>query len=254
MSSVYLIAGLVFLLTALVCYVFINQHLAKKRKQQNRILTALHKRLELFKHMAKSFPVGFLSNDLHKFIYRILCNTSEQLMKLEPHAGHDAELQLFNKQLEDLPGNAEKTRLTSAQASQIRPLLQELQRYISNQSEKGRLASAEASHYNTQIRRLLLQSTIDSYTQQAKQARADNKLRLAIHYYTLAHKLLLKEAARQNVKKQVEQLSAIINKLEAEYNAQQATPDPTIKEEQQTQKQWEAFEEDDDWKKKQIYD
>ncbi len=254
MSSVYLIAGLVFLLTALVCYVFINQHLAKKRKQQNRILSALHKRLALFKHMAKSFPPGFLSNDLHKFIYRILLNTSEQLIKLEPNGGHEAEFQLFNQQLESLPGNTEKPRLAPEQITQIRPLLQELQRYIASQSEKGRLASAEAAHYSTQIRRLLLQSTIDSYTQQAKKARADNKLRLAMHYYTLAHKLLLKEAARQNVKKQVEQLSAIINKLEAEYNQQQAIPALGAEEEQQTQKQWEAFDEDEDWKKKQIYD
>ncbi|UTF61369.1 hypothetical protein [Gilvimarinus sp. DA14] len=254
MSSVYLIAGLVFLLTALVCYVFINQHLAKKRKQQNRVLSALHKRQALFKHMAKSFPLGFLSDDLHKFVYRILLNTSEQLARLEPQGGHDAEFQLFNKQMESLPSTQEKVRLNPEQVTQTRPLLQELQRYIASQSEKGRLPKAESTHYSTQIRRLLLQSTIDSYTQQAKQARSENKLRLAIHYYTLAHKLLLKEAARQNVKKQVEQLSAIINKLESEYSEQQAIPDPTAEEEQKTQKQWEAFDEDEDWKKKQIYD
>lgn len=254
MSSVYLIAALVILLTAMVCYVFISQHLAKKRKQQLRVLTALKKRQQLFKYMASGFPPGFLPSDLNKLVYRVLLNTCEQLAKLDPSGGYSEEFQLYSKQAENQPLAGEKPKLPPEKTGEAKTLLQELQRYISSQAEKGRLPQPQAAGYLAQIRRLMLQIAIESYSQQAKKARSENKLRLAIHYYSLARKLLLKEASQQNVKKQVEQLSGIISKLEAEYAAQEAPPASVVEEEKATRKAWNEFEEEDSWKKKQIYD
>lgn len=255
MSPVYLIAGLIILLTALACYVFISQHLTKKRKQQQRVLNALQKRQQLFKHLIAGFPPGYLTTELNQYVYRSMLSNCEQLAKLAPKEDYDQQFQLYSKQLEaQQASKAGKTKLTPEQLNQVRPLLQELQRYIASQAEKNRLAPPQAATYSQQIRRLMLQSTIESYSQQAKQALNDQKPRLAIHYYTLARKLLLKEASRQNVKKQVEQLSAIINKLEAQQPELAGGTAAEAEDEEQTRKQWEAFEESEDWKKKQIYD
>ncbi|WP_049723816.1 hypothetical protein [Gilvimarinus polysaccharolyticus] len=254
MSSIYIMIAFAALLTALVCYAFINQQLAKKRKQRLRLMHALNQRLDLFKHIAGGMPAGYLPPELNAFTHQILINTLEQLAKLAPKKNHSAEATEYQQRFEASKEVSERARLNATQAAQVQPLLQELSRYISTQAESGRLAKPQASRLLGLCRKLLLQSTIEGYVQQAKQAQTDNKLRLAIHHYSTARKLLLKEAGQQDVSKQVAQLSAVITKLEHEHAAQnQSTADDT--DDAEANKKWNEFEDNgDDWKKKQIYD
>ncbi|WP_041522632.1 hypothetical protein [Gilvimarinus agarilyticus] len=253
MSSVYIIIAIVALVTALVCYAFISQQLAKKRKQRLRLLNALKQRLDLFKQVVSGMPAGYLPSELNALVYQVLVNTLEQLAKIAPKENYAAEASEYQKQFKASKEAAERTRLNPEQATQVQPLLKELARYIGAQTESGRLSKAQASKLLGQCRRLLLQSTIEGYISQAKQARSDKKLRLAIHHYSTARKLLLKEAGQQDVTKQVAQLSAVITKLEQE-DATLNKPASVSAEEADSNKAWDEFEEDGDWKKKQLYD
>ncbi|WP_339900265.1 hypothetical protein [uncultured Gilvimarinus sp.] len=253
MSSVYIIIALVALLTLLVCYAFISQQLAKKRKQRLRLLNALKQRLELFKQIASGMPAGYLPGELNALVYQALISTLEQLAKISPKQNYAAEANEHQKQFNASKEAADRSRLTPEQAAQVQPLLKELARYIGAQAESGRLPKTQASKLLSQCRRLLLQSTIEGYINQAKQARSDKKLRLAIHHYSTARKLLLKEAGQQDVTKQVAQLSAVITKLEQE-DAALNKPASASTDEADTSKAWDEFEEDEDWKKKQLYD
>ena len=250
MSSIYIVIAIVALLTALVCYIFIAQHLAKKRKQQQRILHALRQRQQLFRFMVSGFPPGFLPTELNTLVYRTLINTCEQLAKLEPEGNHDQERELYSKQLATAEP-AKRTRLEGEQQiNEARSGLKELLQFITLRVERGQIQKPQAAKYIGQIRHLLLQVTIDSSMQQAKQARQNGKLKLAIHHYTLARQQLLKEPTQQNMQTQVEQISALIEKLEAEVANSETQTSPT----ETSAQAWDSIEEEESWKKKQIYD
>ncbi|MDO6747339.1 hypothetical protein [Gilvimarinus sp. 1_MG-2023] len=251
MTSVLAIAALIILATALVCYVFITQHIAKKKKQQARILKALKQRQQLFKIIVAELPPGYLPTELAQYVYRVLLNTCEQLAKLAPNDGHSDEFQVYSKQLETLPVQGGKVKIPTEKTESANALLRELGQYITNQAQSGSLTQASAKNLMLHLRRLLLQSSVDTYIQQAKKAQAEGKLRLTIHHYTLARKLLLKENAKQGYQKQIAQLSAIIEKYEQEYTAQNPTKKSAPEE---VEKSWDKLEDDDSWKKKQIYD
>ncbi|MDO3385418.1 hypothetical protein QWI17_06145 [Gilvimarinus sp. SDUM040013] len=254
MTSVLVIAALVILATALVCYVFITQHIAKKKKQQNRVLKALKQRQQLFKVIVSELPAGYLPTEVATYVYRVLLNTSEQLAKLAPNDGYSEEFQVYSKQLEALPTQTEKIKLPPEKTNEARTLLQELGRHIGTQTQSGALPAATAKSLMLQLRRLMLQISVDSYLQQAKKAQAEKKLRLAIHFYALARKLLVKENSQQGFQKQIDQLTTVIAKLEQEHAALSPSAKPA-QEDEDLQNSWKELErEDDDWKKKQVYD
>lgn len=253
MISVLVIAALIILATALVCYVFISQHIAKKKKQQARIMKALKQRQQLFKLLVTELPTGYLPFELAHYVYRVLLNTCEQLAKLAPADGYDEEFQIFNKQLETLPKQGQKVKLPANKINEANTLLRELGQHITAQVQTGSLTPTAAKGLMQHLRKLLLQSAVDTYTRQAKQAKEEGKLRLAIHYYTLARKLLIKENSRQVYQKQIDQLSEIIAKYEQEYAEQNQQQKARQNDEGELQKSLSELE-DDSWKKKQLYD
>lgn len=255
MTPVYIIAAIVILLTALVCYVFIAQQMEKKRKQRQRLLQALRLRQQLFRNMVTSFPAGFLPPDLNTLVYRTLIATCEQLARLEPRVNHAAEAEEHARQLEAAPATVnERIRIEGEQAIlATRALLQELLRFLIAWAERGQISKPQAARHSAQIRRLILQVTIDGHLQQARIARQDNKLKLAIHHYSLARQQLLKEADQQNVQKQVEQINALIQQLEVQMGNAATAVTPAAEDERDL-KAWEKLEEEESWKKKQLYD
>src|SRR5690606_27238888 len=107
-----------------------------------------------------------------------------------------------------------------AQIKEVRQYLQELARFVAQQETHKLLNSVQAATYHDQIRRLALQIAIDSYTLQAKHAQQRQKNRLAVHFYTLARKLLVAENVTHRYDKQIAQLQTIISKLESAETSQ----------------------------------
>lgn len=264
MSSTSVITLIIVLLVALLAYAFVSQTMERKRKQRKRMVAALKLRTKDFKYMISGFPPDFLSKDLSALVHRCLIEVLEQLVGLEPsNKAYSEELALVSKQLEEAkrkPKKPARTKLTNPQqVKEVKSMLQSLHNFIGQQQQRGNLSMAQFKQYESQIKQLVVQLTVDSYTLNAKQAQGSNKGRLAVHYYTLAKKLLAKESSNADYQQQIEQLSTIINELETELAEQEpeyeADKDAEAARENASS-EWDEFnkEPEDPWKKKSVYD
>ncbi|MDQ2075250.1 hypothetical protein [Marinimicrobium sp. ABcell2] len=257
MSSLSIAFVIVGLLIVLIGYAFIYQALEKRRKRRQRLIAALKHRQRSFKRMLVSFPSGFLTKELSQVLYQALIDAADQLSHLEPRdRSHKEEVSLYSRELETVrqQETSGTARLDSAeQVADIRRQLQDLHHYIVQQAERGNVSKAQAQVYSSQIKRLVLQMSVDAYTLNARQAREIGKPRLAMHYYNLARKLLVRENAGHTHQQQILQLGEVIAQLEAQLAREPATAEDEVKPTEN--KEWEQFgETDESWKKKQIYD
>lgn len=259
--SIYIVSGIVILLITLVSYAFISHALEKRRVQRQRLLAALRIRERNFKYMVTGLPPHFLTHDLHTLAYRTLIETCEQLAKLDPREPtHQADVNIYSAQLNSLKQAPYKQRArleNPAQIKEVRQHLQELYRLVAQQEARKLINEVQAAAYGDQIKRLVLQISVDGYVIQAKQAQQMGKPRLAIHFFMLARKLFTSENANHSYDKQIAQLEAAINKLE-ETATTKGLKDETIvaserRDASAINKEWEQFG-DDEWKKKQLYD
>lgn len=254
MSSLSIAFIIVGLLIILVGYAFIYQALEKRRKQRQRLMAALKHRQRSFKRMLVSFPSGFLPKELSLVVHQALVDAAEQLRRLEPkERAHKDEVELYSRELENIrqQDSSSTVRLeTVEQVVDLRRQLQDLNQYILQQAERGHIGKAQAQAYGHQIKRLILRISVDAYVLSARQAGDVGKARLALHYYNLARKLLVRDSVRAH-QQQIQQFDEIIAQLE-----EQLARDPTGADAEPIEsKEWETFgEEDESWKKKQLYD
>lgn len=264
MSSVIIIASIIVLLAGLVCYAFITQTISQKRQQKERLLMALKSRVRNFKFMLSGFPPGFLPKDLTLLVQRSVLQSLEQLSKLEPGSkDHTEDIQMITQQLAETQRHPTPSGQPAAldnpqKARDIRACLEELYKFIFHLESKKMLPKPQADIYRSMIRQLVLQLTVDSYTLQGRIARDKGKLRLAIHHFDLALKLMAKERNNGQFDGRIMQIRVSIKDLEdrllnetsetAETAEDDAEPTPINSE-------WDKFAQDDEsWKKKQIYD
>lgn len=264
MPTILIVSAIVVLVIALISYAIINEALTKRRKQRKRLLTALGQRQRLFHDMLTTFPSGFLPKELHSLVYRVLLDTAEHLSRLEPKEPvHLEAYRNYSEQLEashNRPAAAVGRLESASQANGVRKQLQELYRYVIQQSELGHFNKVQTQAYREQIKRLALQMSVETYALQARQAQQQGKPRLAIHFYTLARKLLIREDVNHDFQKQIANYNTRIESLEkqAKELAEQGM-DPnsarTAAMDSEAQKEWERLnEEEAKWKKKNLYD
>lgn len=254
MSSTAIIAIIVGVLVILVGYAFISQTLERRRKQRQRLLTALRLRCKDFKYMAASFPDGFLPKELGIIVYQCLVETCARLCELEPaDTSHQDNLTVFSQQLSEAKqrpaANRRKSMTSPAQVKEVAALLQGLNNFIAQQQQRGIITEAQTQQYAGQIKHLLVQITVDSHVLSARHALNNQKHRVAIHHYTLAKKLLAREGGEVNYQKQILQLNGAIAKLEGGLSEQVGTATPT-----QDSSEWDEFENESAWQRKTLYD
>lgn len=253
--SLYIISGIIALLVLMVSYRFISYTLQQRKVQRQRLVTALKTRERNFKHMTSGLPVGFLPPELGSLVYRALITTAEELLRLEPHnSTHKVDVALYNTELATLKQSPplQRVKLENLEhIKEIRQQLQELHRFILSQEASKHINQVQAAVLNDQVKRLILQITIDALTLQARQAQQLGKPRLAIHHLIQAKKTMEADNSNHQYDKFIQKISQRIETLEQ----QTASPSHTDNAEQEpVSKEWESFSEEDNWKKKQIYD
>lgn len=262
MSSVNVIATLIVLLCALVCYAFLSQTIQRKREQRKRLLASLKSRSRTFKFMLNGFPTGFLTKELTLLVQRSLVDVSEQLNRLEPRdTVHKQDLAaatnaLANTQRQPAKHNGKVTLQTPQQVKEVKMCLEELYRFIHNIEAKGKLAKSQADHYRKQVKQLVLQITIDSYMMQARAAKSDDKLKLAIHFLSTSLDLMIKNRAGfedtiKVVRAEIAELRGTLEKTENKPISRQAAAH-----EEEIASEWAKYDEKEStWgKKKNVYD
>ncbi len=266
--SAYVIAIIFLLLILLAGYLFISHSIEKRRAQRQRLITALRARRNSFRDLATGFPTGFLSNDLTTLLYRALIDCCEQLSRIEPKdPSHAEQFNLYTNLLATQKDTDQQARVRLDNPKQIKEahgLLQELHKFVMQQSALNQINQVQTEAYVDQIIRLLLQMSVDGHVFHARQSQQIGKVRLAIHYYTLARKALAAENASHGFDKQIAQLVSVIAKLQEKADstpegAENSDASPQSKTAATTDgsssKEWKQFDEENDkWKKKQIYD
>lgn len=265
--SAYVIAGIFLLLILLAGYLFLSHSIEKKRVQRQRLITALRARRNSFRDLATSFPNGFLSNDLTGLLYRALIDCCEQLSRIEPNEPTHAEnLSLYSNLLASQKETAAQNKVRLDNPQQIKEanhLLQELHKFVMQQSAQNLINQVQTEAYTDQINRLILQITVDGHIFNARQAQQIGKVRLAVHHYSLARKALAADNRGHMFDKQIAQLDTVMAKLQEKVEVhgetaatdEPATAPKTPANSDQTSKEWKQFEEENEkWKKKSIYD
>jgi hypothetical protein len=266
--SAYVLTSIFLLLVLLAGYLFLSNSIEKRRAQRQRLITALRARRNSFRDLATGFPAGFLSSDLTTLLYRALIDCCEQLSRLEPKdPTHAEQLNLYTNLLAAQKENSPQTRVRLDNPQQIKEahsLLHELHKFVAQQATLHLINQVQTDAYLDQINRLVLQLSVDGHVFNARQSQQVGKVRLAVHYYTLARKALAAENAGHGFDKQIAQLDSIIAKLQEKANALPEGADvpapatqvnPAAATEGSSSKEWKHFDEENDkWKKKQIYD
>lgn len=265
--SAYVIAIIFLLLILLAGYLFLSHSIEKRRVQRQRLITALRARRNSFRDLATGFPTGFLSADLTALLYRALIDCCEQLSRIEPtDPAHAEQFNLYTNLLATQKDNGQHARVRLDNPKQIKEaqgLLQELHKFVMQQSALKQINQVQTEAYVDQINRLLLQMSVDGHVFHARQSQQIGKMRLAIHYYTLARKALAAENASHGFDKQIAQLDSVIAKLQEKTDSTPDDPErsdtaankATAPADGSSSKEWKQFDEENDkWKKKQIYD
>ncbi|MEN0039329.1 MAG: hypothetical protein AAGC78_19800 [Cellvibrio sp.] len=265
--SAYVIAIVFLLLILLAGYLFLSHSIEKRRNQRQRVITALRARRNAFRDLATGFPTGFLSHDLTALLYRALVDCCEQLSILEPKdPTHAEQSNLYTNLLSTHKEGSQQPKVRLDNPKQIKEagqLLQELHKFVLQQSASKVINQVQTDAYTDQIKRLVLQMSVDGHIFNARQSQQVGKIKLAVHYYTLARKALAAENNGHGFDKQITQLDTVIAKLqekadampEGAENKDAAATQNKSSAEGGSSKEWKQFnEENDKWKKKQIYD
>lgn len=261
LMSIYIVFGIIALIILLAGYAFISHTLEKRRVRRQRLLGALRLRERNFKDMLVAFPPHFLPAELNLLVHRALIETCEQLVQLDPrNPGYQADATHYAAQLSNIKIGAERQRIRLENPTQIKELrrhLEELFRFVEQQEQRKLITPLQAATYREQVKRLALQAKVDAYLIQAKLARQQQKWRLAIHFLTLAQKALKGENTNHVYDKQIAQLNDSIGKLQDNLSARPEITKEADEVASETStplsKEWEHLEQDE-WKKKQLYD
>lgn len=266
MTQVYIIAGIMILIIMPICVVFIRQTITKRKKEQMRLHRALDQRAKDLTQMINAFPPQFLPQELSVFLYRCLVDTYEQLSKLSPdNPEYLEQFKIHTAQMEAImrvPKERSDVSLNStSQINEIRQYLNHLGRFIQKWMQRGNISSKQYSGYKDILKKLITQLMVDNYSISAKQAVQMGKEKLAVHYYMLAKNLLTKEGIIASKKDRLEKINQRLSELERKLEMQEEAEGKSAKEEKAVKaasnsddKECKGFDEDDDWKKKNVYD
>lgn len=263
MTQIYITIGIIAIIAALVCYVFIKQTLNDRKQDKERLHRILVKRAKDLLQIISAFPQGYLPKEVMVFIYRTIIDAFEQLTKLNPaEAEYIEALKVHSAQLEAIirqPESNKSIQLQStSQINELRQYLHMLNNFLQKSLERHNITQKQYGHYKLLVKELIIKLAVNNYMISAKQATQIDKPKLAIHYYDLAKKLLIKETPA-NYKNLLQSIESLIQPLtqeeqKAEVDQQVITEDNEQEAQSPEDKEWAEFQEDSGWKKKNIYD
>jgi hypothetical protein len=256
--STFAIVGIVATgLFLLVAVAVAMQAMEKSSKEKRRLHSGLTGRARNFQYMLDGFPDGFLNRDLQVLVCKCLLQVYEQLVQFEPkNREHkikaDKIKALLNQVLAKSASNRRVTLTDTTQIQEVQKLLNSLFNFISKMTASKKISNKEGLAYAKQIRRLMVQTSVDALMQAKNQAVDDGKTRLAIHYLQMAIEKMSKENDDGFFTSSISNCNDQINAFNAD--ALKKEEDATQRK-KESAKEWDELNKDDDsWKKKAIYD
>jgi len=266
MTQIYIIIGVIAIISALVCYIFVRQTISERKLERQRLQRALNKRAKELLQAISVFPDDFLPKELIVFLYRSIIDAYEQLTKLDPsNKSYIEALQIYTVQLEAAIRKVESQKAhelpNAAQINEFKQYLNLIGNFLQKSMQRGSVSQKQHAHYRLLLKELVIGLTVNGHTLSARQAIEMQKSKLALHHFELAKKLLTKESPA-GFQEQLLAINTAMEPLIIQSKAEDAllreqNKNPHSDEENQDDEEkdeWDAFKEDSGWKKKNIYD
>lgn len=256
MSPLVITALVVVGIALLIAIVFINQQMENRKLERARQKADLLDRYRRCSEISETLPGQFMPPALKLLLSRFELNLGERLLAMDkqnPQVGERInELRRLLGQGEAIPvRNAPQAILTEAKAKDVRFLFEALHAQITRFAQEGQLPRNDAQHWVKEIRHLLTQLHVEFFTNLGQQALQQGQPRQARLAFERGVQYLQKQPELGRYQVQLQQMEQQLNRANALVLESSA---PVQQEPSELTDGLKALDEDDIWKKKNVYD
>ncbi|WP_342244434.1 hypothetical protein [Pseudomonas sp. OTU5201] len=256
MSPLVITLLIVVGIVILIAIGYVNHLVENSKLEKARLKADLTDRIRRCADLSETLPGQMVSPDLKLLLTRLQLQLSERLLQVDKG---DSALKTRVEQLRALVGQGESIPvnnppqkiLTEAKAKEIRFQLESLHGQITRAAQDGQLPANEAKSRVRDIRDMLVQLHVEFFTNLGLQALQENQPRQARLAFERGVQYLQKQpdpARHQDRLQQMKAHLARANDLVLE-NTQ-----PSVDEPSELTEGLKSLDDDDIWKKKNIYD
>lgn len=239
----------------LVIIVYTIQIVEKNNLEKARRRADLNDRCRRCAELSDGLPGQMMTPALKLLLTGLELNLSERLLPLDK--GNDklaARIHALRTEL--AKGEAIEVRnpprqiLTEAQAKEARFMLEDLHAQIVRATKDGQLQQAEAKRWLQDIQRMLAILHIEFFTSLGRQALQQNLPQRARLAFERGIQHIRKQAAPANYQAQLKQLQALLDHANSLVLKNER---PQVEEPSELTEGMKAFDDEDLWKKKNVY-
>ncbi len=250
--TMLIVVGIVILLVI----GYVNHMVENSKLEKARLKADLSDRIRRCADLSETLPGQMVSPDLKLLLTRLQLQLSERLLQVDK--GDNAlkarieQLRALVGQGESIPvNNPPQKILTEAKAKEIRFQLESLHGQITRAAQDGQLPANEAKSRVRDIRHMLVQLHVEFFTNLGLQALQENQPRQARLAFERGVQYLQKQPDPAHYQDRLQQMKAQLARANALVleTAQPAADEPSALTEG-----LKSLDDEDTWKKKNIYD
>ncbi|MEO4048151.1 hypothetical protein AAFN46_13815 [Pseudomonas sp. CAU 1711] len=256
MSPLVITALIVAGIVVLFAIGYINHMVENSRLEKARLKAELNDRMRRSRDVSDGMPGQLISPALKLLLSRFEQHYGERLLQLDKKNANLsqrlAELRELVAKGDAIPvGNPPQQIMTEAKAKDVRHLLENLHGLITRAAQSGLLPAAEAKRWLAELRRMLVQLHFEFFInlgQQSMQQDQPGQARLA---YERGVQYIRKQPDPESYQSQLKQLEQLLARANAVVLAK---AQPAAADEPSELTEGLKSLEEDEWKKKNIYD
>ncbi|MGI0117652.1 hypothetical protein [Zooshikella sp. RANM57] len=263
MSPITITAAILVFVIILVGVAYAYHSAENAKIEKNRKASMYTNRIRRIEEVMSTLPLPYLGHGLGEFLMSEKLDALESIksLSLKEHnssieeriANTKGEIAEFLDKLVQEQHKA--VNITSeAQAQQLHNTFHECHRLVLASFKSSRLSKVDASKLINHIKERLVIITYELFSYSAYNAQQVGKYTLAIHYYERAIDELRKHNASHTYDAYIQKLKSRIAHAEEQQKTQTTQETPENESSSLVSKLDELVDEDDTWKKKNVYD
>ncbi|BAN49063.1 hypothetical protein [Metapseudomonas resinovorans] len=256
MSPLVITLLIVVGIVILIVIGYVNHMVENSKLEKARLKADLSDRLRRCADLSETLPGQMVSPGLKLLLARLQLQFGERLLQVDKH---DAALKTRLEQLRSLVAQGESIPvanppqkiLSEAKAKEIRFQLESLHGQVTRAAQDGQLPANEAKSWVKEIRDMLVQLHVEFFTNLGLQALQENQPRQSRLAFERGVQYLQKQPDPARYQAHLQQLKAQLARANALVleNGQ-----PSIDEPSELTEGLKSLDDEDLWKKKNIYD
>ncbi|MDH4565128.1 hypothetical protein E8E95_00315 [Pseudomonas sp. BN414] len=256
MSPLVITLLIVVGIVILIVIGYVNHIVENSKLEKARLKADLSDRIRRCADLSETLPGQMVSPDLKLLLTRLQLQLSERLLQVDKSynalKSRIEQLRALVGQGESIPvNNPPQKILTEAKAKEIRFQLESLHGQITRAAQDGQLPANEAKTRVRDIRDMLVQLHVEFFTNLGLQALQENQPRQARLAFERGVQYLQKQPDPVRYQNHLQQMKAQLARANALVleNAQPSTDEPS-----ELTEGLKSLDDEDTWKKKNIYD